>query len=1011
MVVVLLLGTVVLTVSCRPAPLVDKRVKVTPEIVTPILAPAPPGVAAEQVLPRQDESLAKAVLSLSEILATLPRPTYLPAPDAPAPADSSGDADVSVEAQHAYVAGRLAFQQRRYSEALSHLNETLRRAPHAAEALKLAGIIHQDQGNAVRAAIYLEQALVQDSSDLESLLLLARLELRQRRFETAIAILGHGMTLPTTRIDPALRPMIAQFLAGALESEGYDAAAIAAYRENLLEPLPVHRSSRFAGELYLLMRQRDEAWRAVGDAHNRLAQHAEALAAYQNAAAANDGQQPAATKALASRAAYTLLRLGRVEAAASVALAQLPRAEGSTKGSINGSTDDSTSSDSFKIDAQATTEALELIAYVTRHGGASPSITHALRLLNDAGPRTSAQVRAIAQAMPADAAAEILWDRLQTDVTDRDVLVALMRLGLAGDTSQRATSMERLVDLLAAHPQQARDFARALLGIWPPREVVEALRPIEAARPKSPYPHYLLGAALRAQGHGRDGQHWRQALKLDPSFDAARLDLAQMLLQNLDTEAAANLLVPLADRHETEVIELRAQHLLLASGRDAALAMLEEQIAAQPDDADLLVIKARLLWRTQQREEVLAAGRLLEDAIKLHPGHETLYESLFTVYAARLTPDAAEREFQLLTDAQRNIPAARVTRLKQAQRAIALGQLDEAQRRLLELVAEDRRDFMALGVLLYTMHRDNRTDDARTLLGTRLEEYPANVELLEWAAAFYREVGDNDRATELTVQSATLMPDSARRATLLAGIYQQRKQHDKAIDVLTQRLEIEQEHPGALLAMLSQALEAAQRSSEIDAHYQSAVDRFPDKATSLRVAWAGMLDRIGQDERAQSLLKQVLADEPTNGLAANMLGYLWAEAGENLEEAAQLIQIAIDQDSDNAAYLDSLGWVRYKQGRMAEALELLQKARMAPGGGDAVILDHLADTLWRLGRGPEAVAYWGAAREKLDEPALVADGETDSLREQLDAKIHAAGLTPSNPPVAPLAGEAAEAKN
>ena len=40
----------------------------------------------------------------------------------------------------------------------------------------------------------------------------------------------------------------------------------------------------------------------------------------------------------------------------------------------------------------------------------------------------------------------------------------------------------------------------------------------------------------------------------------------------------------------------------------------------------------------------------------------------------------------------------------------------------------------------------------------------------------------------------------------------------------------------------------------------------------------------------------------------NYLGYMWADINQNLDEAAKLIIKANELDTDNAAYIDSLGW-------------------------------------------------------------------------------------------------------
>jgi uncharacterized protein HemY len=65
-----------------------------------------------------------------------------------------------------------------------------------------------------------------------------------------------------------------------------------------------------------------------------------------------------------------------------------------------------------------------------------------------------------------------------------------------------------------------------------------------------------------------------------------------------------------------------------------------------------------------------------------------------------------------------------------------------------------------------------------------------------------------------------------------------------------------------------------------------------------------------------------------------------------------LLQAACAQAPDNPAYLDSLGWLRYRQGQFAPARELLDRAyRLQP---DAEIAVHLAQAVAATGLSEEA---------------------------------------------------------
>lgn len=118
----------------------------------------------------------------------------------------------------------------------------------------------------------------------------------------------------------------------------------------------------------------------------------------------------------------------------------------------------------------------------------------------------------------------------------------------------------------------------------------------------------------------------------------------------------------------------------------------------------------------------------------------------------------------------------------------------------------------------------------------------------------------------------------------------------------------------------------------------------------------------------------------------NALGYLYAEEGRNLDRAGELLTRAMELRPEEGAIVDSLGWVRFRQGNMAEAVRLLElAAQLAPY--NAVINDHLGDAYWSAGRRVEARFQWQRALRynisaSTDEPLSI---------EALEAKL-ATGL-------------------
>ncbi|MGO8750569.1 MAG: tetratricopeptide repeat protein [Thermoguttaceae bacterium] len=99
-------------------------------------------------------------------------------------------------------------------------------------------------------------------------------------------------------------------------------------------------------------------------------------------------------------------------------------------------------------------------------------------------------------------------------------------------------------------------------------------------------------------------------------------------------------------------------------------------------------------------------------------------------------------------------------------------------------------------------------------------------------------------------------------------------------------------------------------------------------------------------------LEQVLDEFPGDAAASNDLGYLWADQGKNLLRAHRMIQRAVAEEPENAAYRDSLGWVFYRLGRIPEAIAELEKATAKES--DPTVLEHLGEAYRKSGQAKKA---------------------------------------------------------
>lgn len=136
-------------------------------------------------------------------------------------------------------------------------------------------------------------------------------------------------------------------------------------------------------------------------------------------------------------------------------------------------------------------------------------------------------------------------------------------------------------------------------------------------------------------------------------------------------------------------------------------------------------------------------------------------------------------------------------------------------------------------------------------------------------------------------------------------------------------------------------------------------------------------ERLGRHTEAEAAFQRALALEPTSPEVLNYLGYMWIDQGVRVEEGLAMVERAVQAEPDSGAYVDSLGWGRYRQGRFEEAVTLLERA-VTLDAGSAVINDHLGDAYWRVGREREARYQWNR---------VLTLNPHDALRGEVESKL------------------------
>ena len=137
-----------------------------------------------------------------------------------------------------------------------------------------------------------------------------------------------------------------------------------------------------------------------------------------------------------------------------------------------------------------------------------------------------------------------------------------------------------------------------------------------------------------------------------------------------------------------------------------------------------------------------------------------------------------------------------------------------------------------------------------------------------------------------------------------------------------------------------------------------ALDDLP-ASIPIRYSHALFAAELGWVDIAENDLRIIISEQPENSAALNALGYTLADQTERYEEAEALIRQAFILEPDQPAIVDSMGWIAFRLGRLAEAEEFLRRAWALEKNPE--IGAHLGEVLWVSGEQDAARFIWREA--------------------------------------------------
>ena len=413
------------------------------------------------------------------------------------------------------------------------------------------------------------------------------------------------------------------------------------------------------------------------------------------------------------------------------------------------------------------------------------------------------------------------------------------------------------------------------------------------------------------------------------------------------------------------------QFLLRAKDKAAAYALTERVLAPYGEMLEAHLILAQSAFANNDSERARAEAAT---ALRLRPDSE-----LAVLTQAQVAPDM-DSAVQILTGFLAQHAGAREVRAAYARILVDNKQYDEARKQFLLLLKEQPDNLATLYALGVTAMQSQDLAGAEdyfkrfiAVLGEHPgdERDPSKVLMIlsqlaeergdfDGAAVWLEKVESNDSRVYLTAR--------LKRAQLTARkgeVDEARKQ----LEALQTADPVEQ---AQIIQTDAQILRDAGDSRTAFVVLQNALKRFPENA-DLLYDFALAAEKLGELDVMEKSLRQVIDSAPDNHHALNALGYSLAERNVRLTEAYALIDKALKMAPGDPFIMDSMGWVQFRLGHLAEAEEMLRRAYALRN--DPEIAVHLGEVLWVKGDQTGARKMWSEAKAK--------DPKNDALKSTL----------------------------
>lgn len=462
------------------------------------------------------------------------------------------------------------------------------------------------------------------------------------------------------------------------------------------------------------------------------------------------------------------------------------------------------------------------------------------------------------------------------------------------------------------------------------------------------------------------------------------MNAANMALNAGDTENAIRLYKRMLenDPFDESTYQYLAEAYLAAEDYTSALECYDSIERLTGDMYYATMMKINILDRLERKDDILKALKRLSEANPDNVEYKTMLSSGY------LEVDSVEQSRKVIQEIEAMNPENCLLPMAKAEYYRVVKNEDSLQVALFDAFSCPDLELgtkltMLKNFIYILLQKDKNVSSfqkADRLFTSLIGSYPRSSEIRDFYTEIFLMQNKYPEAEEQIRVSLDLQPENQEVWKKLIGVLYNQNKLDEMSKAIDGSLEYFESDSLYLSMAGSYYFYAGRNEKALQTLHKAA-----GKMSAYPEAMSGIYAQIGDVYYSQNNIdssfcyyEKAIECNPKNLGALNNYSYYISITGGDLKKAEKMSAITIAEEPSNATYLDTYGWIFFKQGNYTLA-ELYVK--MALDNSSEVvpeILEHYGDILSKQGKTVEAVRYWQQAEE--------AGADSETLKKKIETR-------------------------